>query len=208
MVEVLSILARKSRFFWRGASSVPPLHIDHKRKGQPAAAMGTTEQPRVFDFYELDYPPPLGADQFDYLAPNTDLLASLLTEAAERTMEDPARCPPEKERRGELRSRRVMPIAVFLSEDNGTSILVGFTRDVSRSGMGLVTTHALPLGNLALVVGDPGQPFAVAAECLYSREFGFGCYQSGLRIGMPLRGAEYTPLLQYFACLTMTIGDG
>ena len=170
--------------------------------------MGKIGPTRAFDFYELEFPPPPGDDQRDHFAPDARILVSLIAEtAAEQTKRDPARCPSEEERRSEPRSPHVMPVAVFLMENNETSVFVGFTRDVSPSGMGLVTTRALPLGDLALVVGDPSEPFAVGARCLYSREFGLGCFQSGMRISAPLRGAEFAPLLQYFACLTMTIGD-
>ena len=105
------------------------------------------------------------------------------------------------EKRVENRIPRMMPVAVFLNDDSDTSIFVGFTRDLSLEGVGLLTTREIPTGDLVIIVGNPEERFALRARCLQSRRLSFGCYQSGLQITEVLREAKYQPLLNYVKTL-------
>ena len=110
------------------------------------------------------------------------------------------------EKRGESRITRIMPVAVFLGDNSESSIFVGFTRDLSLEGMALLTTREVPLSEFLVVVGDRDHRTALRVQCMQSRSIGFGCYQSGLKITEVLRGAKYSPLLDYVAFLETAKG--
>lgn len=105
------------------------------------------------------------------------------------------------EKRVESRIPRVMPVAIFLGGDSENSIVIGFARDLSLEGIGLVTTRQVPQGELLLVIGERDQRAVLRAQCLQSRAIGFGCYRSGLKFSEALHGAKYSPLLEYVAFL-------
>ena len=102
-----------------------------------------------------------------------------------------------EEGRTDTRNNRLMPVAIFLGGHDEDSVLIGFTRDLSIEGVGLVTTREIPLGELLLVIGGSDDRCVLRANCLHSHTIGYGCFQAGLRLTQILQAADYAPLLEY-----------
>ena len=101
------------------------------------------------------------------------------------------------EGRIETRAKRMLPIAIFLTNDSDDSPFVGFTHDLSVEGIGVLSTRQIPLGELVLVLDDHPEKAVLRASCVHSDRIGFGCFRSGIRIEEVLKGQTVLPLKQY-----------
>ena len=87
----------------------------------------------------------------------------------------------DNDQRADSRSRRTIPVIILPLGDESSAAL-GFTQDVSREGVSLLSMEALPVGEFAIAFEQDNGFMVFQCDCVQQLPMGLGCFLNGIRV--------------------------